>query len=135
MPASRKPLRRRPKGRIALERRNALAMAFHDAAVYRGYCAVCHVRPAHLHAHHCVEASYLRRELSARVSSERMDAIAYDPRNALGVCDGCHLNDHRSGSRRIHRQHIPESAWEFARELDALAGDERFTVRLEAYPS
>lgn len=114
--------------------RACLALAFHDAAVRPGYCAACHVRPEHLHAHHCVEASFLKTELRNVVEPLRLDAILFDARNALGVCDRCHLNDHWSGRRRIYRKHVPESAWEFARELDALTGTEKFTVRLEQYP-
>lgn len=121
-----------PPADITLRRR--LAAEFHAAAAYRGFCAVCHVRPAVLHAHHCVEASFIKRELRSLVDPLRLDAILYDPRNALGLCDSCHLNDHWSAKRRIFQRHIPESAWEFAKELDALTGTQKFTVRLECYP-
>ena len=115
------------------EVRNRLALAFHDSAASRGYCAVCHVRPEHLHAHHCIEASFIRTELKNVVDPLRMAAIQYDIRNSIPTCDSCHMNHHWSGAPRVLRKHIPESAWEFAKELDALTGTEKFTVRLEMY--
>lgn len=126
--------RRITRTKAEQEFRLRLAGQFHAEATRKGFCAVCHCCPAHLHAHHCIEASFLRRELKNVVEPSRMDAIQFDPRNALGVCDRCHLDDHYSMHRRIHRHHIPESAFEFAKELDALTGTEKFTVRLERYP-
>ena len=117
------------------ELRVKLALAFHDAGVRKGYCSVCHMRSPFLHAHHCIEASFLRRELrSLGVPQHRIDAISFDGRNALGLCDHHHAAHHGPSVKSpVTRKHIPESAWEFAKELDGMSGDERFTVRLEMY--
>lgn len=119
---------------VEAEIRTNLALAFHDAA-QRPWCAICHEpRTEPLHAHHWVEHSFLRRELKNRVDPLRMEAIAFDVRNQSGVCERCHGAHHGpSVQSPLTQQHIPESAYEFAKELDTLTGTEKFTVRLEMY--
>ena len=130
------PLRPKSKptaNRHLAELNRRLAFLFHDSVQGRP-CPVCHERHDYLHAHHCVERGFIERELESLVTPERLRGIVWDARNALGVCASDHMNDHWSMWRRIGRAHLPASAWEFAKELDRMVGDQRFTVRLEAYP-
>lgn len=115
---------------VELEERNRLVVAFHDAGVKLGRCLVCR-EPVPLSAHHFIEHGFIRRELKNVVGSLRLEALCWDVRNAGGVCDRDHLNHHWSGSRRIFAHHVPDSAWELARELDALTKTEKFSVHLE----
>lgn len=115
----------------ALNRR--LAFLFHDS-VQAPFCPICHERAEYLHAHHCVERQFLERELEAIVTPERLLGIVWDPRNALGACGRCHNSLHGPSLRsRITREHLRPAVYEFAAELDRLVGNQRFTVRLEAY--
>jgi hypothetical protein len=93
----------------------------------------CAERRVPLHAHHLIEASFLRREFKNVVDPLRMAAIQYDVRNQIGLCEDCHANHHAGMKSPLRSAHVPESAWEFARELDQFTGTEKFTVRLERY--
>lgn len=82
-------------------------------------CAACSRRAVHMH--HLIPKQVLRRE--GRRSSMS------DPRVLLPLCFECHFN-HESWARRLTRDQVPSSAWEFARELGEWA-----VVRLERdYP-
>lgn len=81
------------------------------------------------HAHHAIAAQQLRkRGLHGRV---------WDRRNGLWVAEGPHMaHEHTGGSHRIPRDLLPTAVWEFARELDAIAGTEWATAHLErTYPA
>jgi hypothetical protein len=66
-------------------------------------------------AHHIVPKSLLR--------ARGLHAFVWDPRNGLFVLGSVHAaHSHVGGDRRIARECLPGSVWEFAAELDALAG-------------
>jgi hypothetical protein len=69
-------------------------------------CALCPARA--VHQHHLIPKQVLRRE-------GRSDRLT-DPRVLMPLCFDCHFS-HESWSRRIWRDQLPASVWEFAREL------------------
>ncbi len=79
--------------------------------------------------HHIVYAQTLKRELKARVDGRTMRAILADPRNGMPVARGPH-DDHHHGVKRIPREALPGSVWEFAADLDR-AHETRLTAWLE----
>lgn len=67
------------------------------------------------HAHHCVSADALRQR--------GLHAYVWDARNGVLVTAEVHMaHEHQGGEKRIPRSKLPASVWEFARELDRLAG-------------
>lgn len=59
----------------------------------------------------------------------------WDPRNGMALCRHCH-EGHESGHKRIPRWRLPDSVWVFVREIDALAGTEAASVKIEqTYPT
>lgn len=81
------------------------------------------------HAHHVLAADSLRKR--------RLFAYVWDARNGLWIAELPHMaHEHSGGEHRIAREHLPASAWLFAAELDALAGTEWATAKLEReYPA
>lgn len=85
-------------------------------------------RPAQ-QAHHVIEADFIRRELRALGRPVVRQALG-DPRNGMPITARAH-EMHTNWIRRIKRPEIPDSVWEYARDMDALLGRESFTCRLE----
>lgn len=81
------------------------------------------------HAHHAIAAQQLRKR--------GLYAHVWDVRNGLWLAEAPHMaHEHTGGSHRIPRELLPPAVWEFARELDGLAGNEWATAKLErTYPS
>lgn len=76
-------------------------------------------------AHHPVP----KRELRARGLHE----FVYDPRNGVFVLHAIHWDHEYSPdvSKRIPREALPASVWEFCRQLDELAGSQWATAMVE----
>lgn len=67
-----------------------------------------------------------KRELRAR----GLHAHVYDPRNGVFVAEQVHL-DHEGAVKRISREVLPASVWEFCEEMDALGAGEWATAMVE----
>lgn len=87
--------------------------------------------PVILDPHHVIPQRYIRRHVSAMRLRDGEAEIAllakllFDERNGMCVCRDCH-DAHETAGRRITRAEIPESAVEFAIELEMLHVIERF---------
>jgi hypothetical protein len=95
-----------------------------------GACIVTGARAAHafdrrFHVHHFVAAEALR--------DRGLHAHVWDPRNAGWVERQVHLDHEWSPRSPITLDLVPESAWQFAQEMDALDGTEWATVHVERF--
>ena len=100
----------------------------------RGKVCIACGAPAANH-HHVLGAQHLRRWAREQRGWERKErpyktqAVLKDDRNLVPMCFPCHM-DHEAWARRLTRDQVPASTWEFARELGEWA-----VVRLERdYP-
>jgi hypothetical protein len=81
--------------------------------------------------HHVLAQTHLRKHARSecrpdkRAITNREAALIADKRNMVPMCFDCHMS-HENWSKRLTREQVPESAWEFARELGEWA-----VVRLE----
>ncbi len=80
-------------------------------------CAQCGW-PAH-HTHHILPQQKLKvhvRSMKYAGTDLDLGALLDDPRNHMRLCQACHFN-HEGWSRRLTRDQLPGSVWEFASEL------------------
>ena len=82
------------------------ARAFREAAQV-GVCGGCGQPGYPLDPHHVLPKRFLR---------GLPESVRYDKRNVLGLHRHCH-ELHTTRAQRLPRSVVPESAWEFAREL------------------
>lgn len=76
------------------------------------------------HAHHALSKDALRKR--------GLYAYVWDSRNGVWVAEAAHMaHEHTGGEHRITRDSLPASVWEFCAELDALAGIEWATAKVE----
>lgn len=84
-------------------------------------CACCGRRP--IFGHHVITQQQLRRH--ARAQGLDLQALLWDERNRLALCEACHLGHHRSmlptPSGRLRRGLLRQACpgvFDFARELE-----------------
>lgn len=87
------------------------------------------VDDGHFHAHHIIAAQQLRKR--------GLYGLVWDPRNGLWLAELPHMaHEHTGGSHRLSRDLLPAAVWDFAGELDGLAGSEWASAYLErTYPT
>lgn len=114
----------------------ALAEAWQRAVIRRGKrCVVCG-RKRGLQAHHVLRQQDLRTYAHRHhLSLHEAERIRWDVRNGLTVCKPCH-DRHTGREKRILREQLPASVFEFVAELDEREPGEPMMVRLEnEYPA